>query len=48
MNNTNQDAVITVQQVPQYIKLAKSTVYKHARKGTLPGRKVGGYLAFFS
>lgn len=46
MNNADQDAVLTVQEVSQYLKLAKSTVYKLAREGTLPGRKVGGTWRF--
>lgn len=46
MNNADQDAVLTVQEVSQYLKLAKSTVYKLAREGALPGRKVGGTWRF--
>jgi len=46
MNNADQDAVLTVQEVSQYLKLAKSTVYNLAREGILPGRKVGGTWRF--
>lgn len=46
MNHSDQDAVMTVQEVSQYLKIAKSTVYKLAQEGTLPGRKVGGTWRF--
>ena len=46
MSETEQDAVMTVLEVSQYLKLAKSTVYKLAQDGTLPGRKVGGTWRF--
>lgn len=36
-----QDAVMTIDEVADYLKLPKSTVYKLAQKGELPGRKIG-------
>jgi excisionase family DNA binding protein len=43
MNDT-EDAVMTVQEVSQYLRLAESTVYKLAQEGKLPGRKIGGEI----
>ncbi|MCI0579204.1 MAG: helix-turn-helix domain-containing protein [Chloroflexi bacterium] len=40
------DVIMTVQEVSAYLKLAESTVYKLAREGKLPGRKVGGAWRF--
>lgn len=45
MNDT-EDAVITVQEVSKYLRLAESTVYKLAQEGKLPGRKIGGRWRF--
>ncbi len=45
MNDT-EDAVMTVQEVSQYLRLAESTVYKLVQDGKLPGRKVGGRWRF--
>lgn len=46
MSGPEQDAVMTVREVSQYLKLAKSTVYKLVQEGVLPGRKVGGTWRF--
>lgn len=46
MNDTKPDAVMTVQEVSEYLKLAKSTIYRLAQEGQLPGRKVGGTWRF--
>ena len=45
MNDT-EDAVMTVQEVSKYLRLAESTVYKLVQDGKLPGRKVGGRWRF--
>lgn len=40
------DAVLTVKEVSQYLKLAQSTVYRLAQEQKLPCRKVGGTWRF--
>lgn len=40
------DAVMTVKDVSEYLKIAESTVYRLAQEGRLPGRKVGGAWRF--
>jgi len=37
---------MTVHEVSEYLKLAESTVYRLAREGRLPARKVGGVWRF--
>lgn len=43
---SNEDAIMTVKEVSDYLRLAESTVYKLAHDGKLPGRKVGGKWRF--
>ena len=40
------DSLMTVHEVSEYLKLAESTVYRLAREGRLPARKVGGVWRF--
>jgi excisionase family DNA binding protein len=40
------DAVLTVKEVSEYLKLAESTVYKLVQENKLPGRKIGGAWRF--
>ena len=40
------DQVLTVREVSHYLRLARSTVYRLAQNGRLPGRKVGGTWRF--
>ena len=40
------DAVLTVAEVSEYLKLAESTVYRLAQEHKLPCRKVGGAWRF--
>ena len=40
------DQVLTVREVSHYLRLARSTVYRLAQNGRLPGRKVGGAWRF--
>ncbi len=40
------DAVLTVTEVSEYLKLAESTVYRLAKEHKLPCRKVGGAWRF--
>lgn len=40
------DAIMTVKELANYLKLAESTVYKLAQEGEIPGRKIGGNWRF--
>ena len=46
MGETEPDAILTVREVSAYLKLSESTVYKLAKEGRLPGRKLGGVWRF--
>lgn len=46
MNSSQPEAVLTIREVSEYLRLAESTVYKLAQKGKLPGRKIGGAWRF--
>ena len=39
-------SVMTPKEVADYLKLSKLTVYKHAKKGILPGFRVGNSWRF--
>lgn len=41
-----QDAVLTIDELAAYLKIAKSTLYKLAQEGKLPGQKVGRHWRF--
>lgn len=40
------DAVFTIDELVIYLKLPKSTVYKLAQEGKIPGQKVGRHWRF--
>jgi excisionase family DNA binding protein len=42
----NQDAVLTIEELAVYLKISKSTLYKLAQKGEVPGQKVGKHWRF--
>ena len=44
--NQQEEMVMTVKEVFDYLRLGKSTVYKLVQEGELPGRKVGGTWRF--
>jgi excisionase family DNA binding protein len=46
MQDNEADVVMTIKEVSDYLRLAQSTVYKLAKVGELPGRKVGGAWRF--
>jgi excisionase family DNA binding protein len=46
MAKTSSDSVLTIDELAVYLKLAKSTVYKLAQEGTIPGQKVGRHWRF--
>jgi excisionase family DNA binding protein len=46
MHESEADTVLTIKEVSDYLRLAESTIYKLAKEGELPGRKVGGAWRF--
>ena len=38
--------IMTIQELSEYLKVSKSTLYKLAQKGSLPGQKVGKHWRF--
>ena len=40
------DTVLTIGELATYLKISKSTLYKLAREGSLPGVKVGRHWRF--
>ncbi len=39
-------SVFTIEELAQYLKISKSTLYKLAQEGNLPGQKVGKHWRF--
>ena len=46
MAKTPTDAVMTIDDLAQYLKLSKSTLYKLCQEGKVPGAKVGRHWRF--
>jgi len=42
----SQDTVLTIDQLAEYLKLSKSTLYHLARRGEVPGQKIGRHWRF--
>jgi len=42
----NLDKVLTIDELAAYLKVSKSTLYKLAQNGDLPGQKVGKHWRF--
>ncbi|GMU24468.1 MAG: hypothetical protein AMXMBFR13_45420 [Phycisphaerae bacterium] len=42
----SRDSVLTIDELSVYLKIAKSTLYKLAQEGKLPGQKVGRHWRF--
>jgi len=40
------DAVLTITELSKYLKISRSTLYKLAQEGKLPGQKVGRHWRF--
>jgi len=40
------DAVLTIDELAVYLKLSKSTLYHLARRGEVPGQKIGRHWRF--
>jgi excisionase family DNA binding protein len=43
---TPNDSVLTIEELAEYLKLSKSTLYHFARDGKVPGVKVGRHWRF--
>jgi len=41
-----QDTVLTIDELADYLKLSKSTLYHLARRGDVPGQKIGRHWRF--
>jgi excisionase family DNA binding protein len=42
----HQQSVMTIDELAEYLKVAKSTLYKLAQTGRIPGQKVGKHWRF--
>lgn len=40
------DAVLTINELADYLKISKSTLYKLVREGRIPSRKIGRHWRF--
>lgn len=40
------DAVMTIAELSKYLKISRSTLYKLAQEGKVPGQKVGRHWRF--
>ena len=43
---SNSSEVMTIEELSGYLKVSKSTLYKLAQEGSLPGQKVGKHWRF--
>ena len=46
MPKNQTDSVLTIDELAKYLKLSKSTLYKLAQEGKVPGQKVGWHWRF--
>lgn len=46
MAKSPQDSVMTIVELSKYLKISRSTLYKLAQEGKLPGQKVGRHWRF--
>lgn len=40
------DTILTIDELSRYLKISKSTLYKLAQEGSLPGQKIGKHWRF--
>lgn len=43
---TDHDEVLTIDELATYLKVSKSTLYKLAQEGKVPGQKIGKHWRF--
>jgi excisionase family DNA binding protein len=46
VNSRNFSTVLTIDDLADYLKISKSTLYKLAQEGALPGQKIGRHWRF--
>ena len=46
MTKKSADQILTIEELAAYLKLSKSTLYKLAQEGKVPGQKVGKHWRF--
>ncbi len=46
MATSSPDTVMTIGELSEYLKVSRSTLYKLAQEGRLPGQKVGRHWRF--
>lgn len=46
MSTTSISTVLTIDDLADYLKISKSTLYKLAQEGALPGQKIGRHWRF--
>lgn len=46
MHSATQTTVLTIDDLAEYLKISKSTLYKLAQEGAVPGQKVGRHWRF--
>lgn len=46
MKTADLTTVLTIEELADYLKISKSTLYKLAQEGALPGQKVGRHWRF--
>jgi excisionase family DNA binding protein len=46
MKNHDNDTIFTITELAEYLKISRSTLYKLAQEGKLPGNKVGKHWRF--
>ena len=42
----NEDSVLTIKELSEYLKIPKSSLYRLAQEGKVPGQKVGKHWRF--
>jgi excisionase family DNA binding protein len=46
MSSDRGSSVFTINELAEYLKISKSTLYKIAQQGSIPGQKVGKHWRF--
>ena len=46
MSETKPGAILTVDEISDYLKIPKSTIYKLVREGKIPAQKIGRHWRF--
>ena len=46
LDNEQSDAVMTIEELAEYLKISTSTLYKYAQQGRIPAVKLGKHWRF--